>query len=185
MVQIRKIESDTSITTQFLRARLDTSKPVLIIGATLQQDFAFAVAKALYPIAQKNPVSYLGMPNWGDFPVFRKNELDHYPIRYTAAVYTDAQNPFLRFLDNRYFDLYRTLPSNDAQTGFETTLFFTRLLVKYGSEFLNHLGDPDMNRGFDFHFAPVRKISDDNVVDYIENKHVYFLRSTNGKVTRD
>lgn len=184
LLKVSRLALD-SITTGQLAKAIDTNKRAVIIGAGLQESFATSLAAALYPLQKTNDIVLIGMPNWGDFYDFRKSTFADFPVKYTSPSYHSETNPFLKFLERRYFDLYRAKPSEMAQSGFETTWFFTSLLLKYGAGFLDSLKSPAVTPYFDYNFVEVNKSPMDGVPDYYENKHLYFLTIMNGKVVRD
>lgn len=86
-LKITTIALDSSISSQALRNRLDTTKPIVIIGASLDETFARKLADACYPIQKDLPLTLVGMPNWDGFKSFyKKGAYKDFPILYTTQV---------------------------------------------------------------------------------------------------
>ena len=95
LLKIKEIMLDSSISSNGLRYLIDTTKPVVIIGASLNQTFSKKLADACYPIALINQVSLIGMPNWDGFACWYNNTYMGFPIRYTTPHYL-AKRQYLR-----------------------------------------------------------------------------------------
>ena len=83
---------DSSISPYGLRFLVDTTKPIVIIGASLDETFAQKLADACYPIQKTNKLVLIGMPNWDGFAGFyKKDAYTDFPIKYTTPHF-DAKN---------------------------------------------------------------------------------------------
>ncbi|MDQ2720185.1 MAG: ABC transporter substrate-binding protein [Bacteroidota bacterium] len=187
LLKIKTIILDSSISSYGLRNLIDTTKPIVIIGASLDETFAKKLADACYPIQKKNPLVLVGMPNWDGFKsLVKKSAFKDFPIRYTTPHYDTKDNPFSTFFSQRYFQLYRAKqPSDMAFKGFELTYYFTRMLLDYGNNFMQHLNENNLVVFHDFNFKPVFSNKNNKVPDYYENKHLFIMEILNGEIERE
>ncbi|MEO5648605.1 MAG: hypothetical protein ABIR03_01630 [Ginsengibacter sp.] len=185
LLKIKTIMLDSSISSNGLRYLVDTTRPIVIIGASLDETFSKKLADACYPIQKTNPLILIGMPNWDGFKsLVKKDAYKDFPIRYTTPHY-DTKNNAGNFLINKYFQLYRTKPSDMAQKGFETAYYFINILLNYNTDIMEHLNE-DRFAGFhDFNFRPVYVNKKNNLPDYYENKHLFIMQILNGEIKRE
>ena len=186
LLNIRSLVLDTSVTTYQLKTLVDTSRPSIIIGATLDEFFATKLATAMYPIQKTNNLSLIGMPNWDGFrSLYKKDAFKDFPVKYTTPHYDLKTGAFGRFLTDNYFHLYRAAPTDMAFKGFETTYYFMNILLQYGrSEFMNHLNEPAFAGFHEFNFRPVYFNKQSTTPDYYENRRLFIMQILNGENVR-
>lgn len=186
LLNIRTIMVDSTISTYSLMNRIDTLHTAVIIGASLDEDFAKSLADACYPIQKKHPLVLIGMPNWDGFKsLYQKDIYKDFPIRYTTPHYDTKVSLTDSILIKKYFQLYRTRPSEMAYKGFGITWYFTNLLLKYPGEIMSHLNDSDLSVFHDYNFRPVYIEKQNKVPDYYENKHLFIMEILNGDIVRE
>lgn len=186
LLKIKTIMLDSSISTAGLRYLVDTTKPIVIIGASLNQAFSQKLADAIYPISKTNKVVFIGMPNWDGFESFyKKDAYPDFPIRYTTPHYVEKNNALVKYLDEKYFQLYRATPSDMVEKGFETTFDFTSILINYSRSFMENINDTLYAPLHDFNFRPVIYDKMNKSPDYYENKHLFIMQILNGEVVRE
>lgn len=186
LLKIRTIMLDSSVSPIGLRYLIDTTKPVVIIGASLDQTFSEKLAEACYPVQKTTPLVLIGMPNWDGFTGFyKKDAYKDFPIRYTSPHYEVKSNGFKEYLSNNYFRLYRTEPSDMAEKGFESTYGFVSVLINHPTSFMDHINDTLYAPLHDFNFRPVSFEKNTAVTDYYENKHLFIMQILNGAVSRE
>jgi hypothetical protein len=185
LLKIKTIMLDSSISSTGLRYLVDTTKPIVIIGASLDETFAKKLADACYPIHKSNPLTYIGMPNWDGFTsLYKKDAYHDFPIHYTSPHYDVKNNSFRVYLDDEYFKRYRITPSDMAEKGFETTYFFASILLKHPQNFMENLNDSAFSVFHNFNFRPVYH-SKTSTPDYFENKHLFIMQILNGENVRE
>lgn len=186
LLKIRTIMLDSSISPQGLRYLVDTTKPIVIIGASLNQDFAQKLADACYPIQKTNKLVLIGMPNWDGFTGFyKKDAYTDFPIKYTTPHYEAKNNALSYYLTRKYFEKHRIKPSDMAEKGFETTYDFTSTLINHSGVFPQNVNDTTFAPIHDFNFRPVLHDKTSTVPDYYENKHLFIMQILNGTVVRE
>ncbi len=67
--------------------------------------------------------------------------------------------------------------------GYETTWRFAKLLLQYGKNLSGSIGEKKYKVFNDFTIEPVFLNKQTMVLDYLENKKVYFVKKTDGVVT--
>ena len=185
LLRIKTIMLDSSISPAGLKYLVDTTKPVVVIGASLDAVFSQKLADACYPIQKTNPFVFIGMPNWDGFSGwYKKDAYTDFPIRYTTPHYNEKNNAYGTYLKEKYFQLYRTNPSDMAEKGFETTLNFISILINHPNGFMENLNDTLYAPLHDFSFRPVYH-QNNLTPDYYENKHFFIMQILNGKILRE
>ncbi len=186
LLNIQTIHIDSTITPYFLKMRLDSTKRTVIIAGSLDESFAKTVTDACYAVRKNYPLILIGMPSWDGFKIFyAKNAYKDFPVHFTTPYYNSKTSWFNTILTNEYFNRYKAKPSDMAYKGFETTYMFTKLLLKYPTDFLSHLNDKSLNIFNEFNFRPVYFKKNAGTPDYQENKHLYVMRILNGELTRE
>ena len=186
LLKIKTIALDSSISSHALRNLIDTTKPTVIIGASLDEIFSKKLAEACYPIQKTNPLILIGMPNWDGFASLHKKEaFTNFPIRYTTPHYDAKINEFSDFLTRKYFELYRAKPTDMAYKGFEAAYYFTNILLTYNTAFMQHLNEDKFAPFHDFNFRPTYTSKNAIIPDYFENKHLFILQILNGEIVRE
>lgn len=182
LLKINTISLDSSISTYGLRNRIDTSKQVVIIGASLDETFSVKLADAIYPIQKNTPVFFMGMPNWDGFRSFyQKDAYTDFPIYFTSPHYDGQKNAYSEFLTDHYFQKYRAKPTDMAYKGFETTYYFTNILLNHNDNFIDNVNKDRYAPFHKFNFRPVFSNSADTIPDYYENQHLFVIKILNGK----
>lgn len=181
LLKMKTIAVD-SIDAGQLAMLIDTLKPAVVIGASLDESFALNIADACYPY--KNKITLIGMPNWDGFrELYNKERFADFPILYTTPHYDQQDNALGDFLGNQYFTKYRSRPGDMATKGFEATYYFTNILLHFGGSFLEHLNENAYAVFHEFNFKPTA-LTEEGTVDYYENRHVFIVRVVNGTVSR-
>jgi hypothetical protein len=186
LLKIKTIMLDSSISPDGLRYLVDTTKPIVIIGASLNKAFSQKLADACYPLQKRKPLILIGMPNWDGFDGFyQKDAYTDFPIRYTTPHYEVKDNALSRYINDKYFQKYRINPSDMAEKGFEAAYDFISILINHPNDFLQHMNDTTFAPFHDFNFQPVFHDRAGTVPDYYENKHLFIMQILNGQVVRE
>ena len=185
LLAMETINVDETITTAFLKSKLDSNRKNVIIGGSLDETFAGNMAKASYEIYKTYPITLIGMPNWDNFSaLYNKKSMPGFPVYFTTPFYTDKTNAFSKSLTAAYYKHYRTKPTDMAFKGFESVYLFTKLLAKNPSDFMNHLSDKSEKVFCDYNFKAVKLNDKATVPDYVENKHLYLIKILNGSISK-
>ncbi|MEO8822297.1 MAG: ABC transporter substrate-binding protein [Ginsengibacter sp.] len=185
LLKIKDIMLDSSVSSQGMKYLVDTTKPIVIIGASLDQTFSQKLADACYPIQKTNPLVLFGMPNWDGFPRwYKRGAYPEFSISYTTPHYLEKSNAFGKYLSNKYFQLYNIDPSDMVEKGFAITYNFTSILINFPGSFMQNVNDTLYAPLHNFNFKPVYH-GNNSEVDYYENKHLFIMQILNGEVVRE
>lgn len=165
-----------------IKNALDSSKTNVIIGGSLDEAFANELALAIAGVKNDYSIMLIGMPNWDGF--FRKPnpKLRDVPVFFTTPYFNGKEDNYSLMLTTAYQERFKINPSDLAYKGFETVYLFVKLLAKHPHDFMSHLNDYPHKVFADYNFKPVF-VGDGPTPDYFENKHLYFLKLENGKVS--
>lgn len=184
-LKLNTIIVDGSFTPYSIKSKMDTTKPAVIIGASLDEGFATLLANACYSLQKTQEITLIGMPNWDGFrALYAKDTYKDFPIYYTTTHYDEVNGAFTNYLAKRYFSLYRSKPTDMAFKGFETTYYFVNLMLKYNKQMMSHLNEKSFVTTHPYDFKPVKLSADSLIPDYFENNHLYLMEIMNGEVTR-
>ena len=185
LLKMKTIMLDSSISAYGLKNLIDTTRPAVIIGASLDETFSIKLAEACYPVSKTNTLSLIGMPNWDGFRGFyKKDAFKDFPIKFTTPHYDAKAKEFTQFLSEKYFKLYRADPTDMAYKGFESAYYFTRILLKYNKQFMDKLNEPSLAPFHDFNLRPVYFNKESTMPDYYENKQLFIMQILNGHIVR-
>ena len=186
LLNMKTIVVDSTISSYSLLNRIDSTHPAVIIGASLDEVFAKSLADACYPIQKNHSISLIGMPNWEGFKsLYNKNEFKDFPIHYTSPHFETENNMLDSILIKKYFQLYRTKPSDMAYKGFGITWYFVNLLLHYPGNIMTHLNDTLYAAFRDYNFKPVFNDIPKKEPDYYENKHLFIMEILNGEILKE
>lgn len=185
LLNIQTLYFDSTIDADVFKEKLDSNKQAVIIGGSLDEDFATKLTAACYSIYEKYPITLIGMPNWDGFKfLMSKDAHKDFPVYFTTPYYNNKADNFSKILTNGYLKKYKIKPSDMAFKGFESAYLFTKLLAKYPADFMSHINDKTFKIFSDYNFHPVKLKKESNIPDYFENKHLYFIRILNGAVSK-
>ncbi|HEX2684007.1 MAG TPA: ABC transporter substrate-binding protein [Ferruginibacter sp.] len=176
---------NSNLNAAFLRSKLDSNRKSVIIGGSLDENFATALAKACFAIQKSYPLTLVGMPNWDNFSaLFNKKEMADLPIYYTTTYYNDKSDGFSKALVAAYQKKYKSKPSDMAFKGYESVYLFTKKLAKNPDDFMSRINDKNTRIFCDYNFREVRMNEQSTVPDYFENKHLYLIKILNGTISK-
>ena len=168
-----------------LKNKLDSNRQSIIIGGSLNEDFAGNLTSNCYALNKKYHITLIGMPNWDGFSFMnRKNSFKDYPVYYTSPYYNYKNDNQSKMIQALYKKKYKGVPSDMTYKGFETVFIFCRLLAKYPQDFMSHLNEYSYKVFSEYNFKPVFLSKKSSAPDYFENKHLYFIRAMNGSMTK-
>ncbi|MEO5893392.1 MAG: ABC transporter substrate-binding protein [Ferruginibacter sp.] len=185
LLNIQVINSDSVFSSDVLKKKLDSNRQTIIIGASLDEGFATMLTGACYDLHEAYPIILIGMPNWDSFKsLMKKDQFEDFPVYFTSPYFNNKWDDLSKILMVGYSKKYKGKPSDMVFKGFESTYLFTRLLAAYSSDMLNHINDKNFKVFSDYNFRPVLLKKDNTSPDYLENKHLYFIRMMNGVTTK-
>lgn len=183
LLSIQTINVDSAITSNVLKAKLDSNRTTVVIGASLDESFANSLASACFELYQQYPLSLIGMPNWDGFKsLVKKDAFEDFPIFYTTPYFNTKNDDHSKILINSFAAKLKGKPSDMAFKGFECAQVFVNLLLSYPDDFMKHLNDKGFKMYSEYNFKPVTVKKTNTSPDYFENKHLFFVRILNGNL---
>lgn len=185
LLQIQTVNFDNDATVDLLKSKLDSNRKNIIIGGSLDENFASNIAHAGNQLYQSYPITLIGMPNWDGFPSLQKKDnFEIFPIFFTSPYFNDKEDGFSKMLIDTYFKKFKIKPSDMAFKGFESVYQYTKLLALSPENFMNNINDKSVKVFCDYNFKPVVLKKDKIIPDYFENKHLYFVKILNGSFSK-
>ena len=185
LLDLKVLNFDGAISSDSLKARLDSNRKNIIIGCSLDEDFAAGLANSCFKLHKTYPITLFGMPNWdGMTSLFKKGALLDFPVHFTSPYYNSKLDVGSRMVMNAYNRKFKTKPSDMAFKGFESVYFFIQLLKKYPTGTIDHLNDRSIPAICEYNFRPVMLKKENASPDYFENRHIYFIKLMNGVVSK-
>ena len=184
-LRYKTIELTDTFTYKQLFSSLDSTKQNVVFCGTISEEFGKRLVKVLGTSKAYRSIA-IGMPTWDGIKDFNKT-VSAEASKGIEIVYS---SPYLFFrteklgklIANRYKDKYFARPSDWFFKGYESMYIFTKLLIKYQNDFINHLSDKDFKLFNDFDFQPVYIKKENATPDYLENKKLYFIKKQDGVV---
>ena len=185
LLTIKTLYLDSTGGNSFLEKRLDSNRQSVIVGASLDENFATILAAACYKAHERYPLTLIGMPNWDGFSgLYKKSDYEDFPIYFTTPYFNNKWDSYSKMLTHAYLKKFKIKPGDMAFKGFEAAYMFTKLLTKHPEDFINNLNDKSVKIFSDYNFKPVLLKKENTKPDYFENKHLYFVRLLNGGKTK-
>jgi hypothetical protein len=172
--------NDNNILT--LQQYLDSTHLNVSVVASFDENFGKNMARQLSTLSKKYNSLLIGMPTW-DTIDFTKKEFKGLDIIYSTPFY-NAKTDKLSTSINTYFkEVLYSRPSDMVFRGYECLYRFGKLLAEKGSNLGSSIGEKKYRLFTDWDIQPVL----DNktlTIDYFENKKLYFIKKTEGFVTK-
>jgi hypothetical protein len=183
-LKYKTIELTDSFTNKQLLSSLDSNKQNIVICGSINEAFGARLVKTLNNSKRYQAVA-IGMPTWDG--VKEVNQAASFDSKGIEIIYSSPYN-FARteklgkYLTKKYNDIYFARPSDWVFKGYESMFHFTKLLLQYKEDFVNHLSSKDFTVFNEFDIQPVKLKKENIVPDYLENKKLYFIKKQDGVV---
>lgn len=183
-LKLKYIELPDNFTADQLKSHLDSNRTTLCIAGSLDMNFGKNLALHLASILKQYPVVAMGMPTWDGIKDFSKPEFKGLEIIYSTPFYNAKTDNVSLGISNYFNNTMFARPSDMVFRGYEATWKFAKLLLRYGKDISSNFGNKQDKVFTDFDIQPVLN-KKTMVLDYFENKRLYFLKWQNGlaKVT--
>ena len=178
-LKIKYAELNDNFTATQLTAYFDSTRTTLCIAGSLDMTFGKRLASQLASIGKQYPVVVVGMPTWDGIRDFSKPEFKEIEIIYSTPFYNAKMDKVSQVISNHFNNKMYARPSDMVFRGYEVTWKFAKLLLKYGKDLSSNLGNKQDNVFTDFDIQPVLN-KKTMVLDYFENKKLYFLKWQDG-----
>ncbi|GAB4091089.1 ABC transporter substrate-binding protein [Flaviaesturariibacter terrae] len=160
-------------------AALDSTRRNICIAGSLDEEFASEVAGGITSAGSAYKVQLAGMPTWEGFNL-RQTEFRGLDILYTTPFYYAKPNALQTAVAKGFTARQNGRPTDLFYRGYETMLRFALLLLDTNGDMAPNLSRKGNNVFTSFDIEPVFLNHKEPTLDYFENKHLYFVKVTNG-----
>jgi hypothetical protein len=176
-VDMKVVNLPASFKAEHIISHLDSNKRNIIIAGSLDETFGMHLLNHLSSVNTTYPVRVMGMPNWERFNLSKLGSVE---IIYTTPFYYNRLSPLETKLADDYASNISARPGEMYFRGYETTLRFALLLLDTKKEVASSLSRKGNTIFTPFEIQPVIKDSSLMVLDYFENRNLYFIKNFGG-----
>ncbi|MGZ5220773.1 MAG: ABC transporter substrate-binding protein [Chitinophagaceae bacterium] len=180
-LKLKYVELPDNFTANHLTSYLDSTRTSLCIAGSLDMNFGKNLALQFASIAKQYPVVVMGMPTWDGIKDFSKPEYKGLEIIYGTPFYNGKTDKVSQGISNYFNNTMFARPSDMVFRGYEATWTFAKLLLTHGKDISSNLGAKQDKVFTDFDIQPVLN-KNTMVLDYFENKKLYFLKWQDGLI---
>jgi hypothetical protein len=180
-LRIKLINLADNFTEDDVLLHLDSTKQNIILCGSINEQFGVQLARHI-AAAKVYKTTLLGMPTWATVNAFEGNSFNNIEVVYTTP-FNPAKTSIANNVQAAYRNKYGGRPSDMYLRGYESTLYFARLLVKHGSDQLLQQINTGQKVISEFNIQPAFTADDSYAPDFLENKKLYYLKRFEGKVT--
>jgi hypothetical protein len=180
-LKLKYVDLIDSFTVQQLIPLLDSNKYNTVLAASLDDNFNRRLINKLAS-AKSYKTIIVGMPTFGNLEKeFSKTEFKGPEIIYGDPFYNPRTNKVSVDITNHFNTKFYARPSDMVMRGFETALRFSKLMMKFKGDFAANISTREFNVFREFEIQPnINKTN--NLLDYYENKKLYFVHLQDGVV---
>ncbi|HHH49713.1 MAG TPA: amino acid ABC transporter substrate-binding protein [Saprospiraceae bacterium] len=158
---------------------------VFVIPSWQNEQYVYSLLRKINVSKGPNNVVVYGMPQWLGFERISPDYFERLHVHISASSYIDPTASTIKFFRQDYFNRYGTVPTADVFLGYDTVLYFGRMLEKHGAKFQYFI---DQEREAYLHttfgFEPIVKATTTGAEDFskierFENKHLNILKFEN------
>ena len=171
--------SDPADPNQFI-PYLDSMRKTICIVGSLDENYARTICASLSSLNKTYLTKIFGMPTWDNISEFSQPAYENQEIYYTSPFYINPADSLVLSITNIYKNKFYSRPSDMIFRGYESIMRFGRLLERYGQNLSGSIGEKRYKVFDDFDIQPVFLNKQNMVLDYFENKKLYYIKKVNG-----
>jgi hypothetical protein len=177
-LKLKYVDLPEDFTVRQLTPYLDSTKKILCVAGSLDENFATRLSSQLASISKSYEMTLLGMSTWHTIN-FVKPEYKGLEIVYGTPFYNSRTDLTSLSISNHFALKIYARPSDMVFRGYEVFMRFTRLLMQHRSEIASQLASRQYKVFNDFDIQPV--INRSNLtMEYFENKRLNFVKWKDG-----
>ena len=181
-LKIKYVTLDDNFDAAALAANLDsTATQTVCIAGSLDEDFAAKLCAQLAYLSKSYHTTVVGMPTWDNLDLSRP-EFAGEEITYPTPFYLNPADTLVKILNQEFKTKFYSRPSDMVFRGYEATWRFAKLLLLHGRALSGSIGEKRFKVFNDLEISPVFLNHQAMVLDYFENKKLYFIRKMDGTV---
>lgn len=179
-LKINYVDLTDSFTVNDLKSRLDTTVNTVCLSGTLDEQFGRRMIKQLAILKKQYPVTAAGLPTWDNFRNdLKKTDFKGIEIIYGTPFYNAKVDKISLSITDYFNRVMFARPSDMVFRGYETAMKYARLLMQYGHDLASNLSSKQFKLFTDYDIQPVLN-RQTMMLDYFENKKLYFLKWQDG-----
>ncbi len=178
-LKYKTVELSDDFSNELLATYLDSTKNNIAICGSLNEAFGIKLVKSLSSNKNYNATA-IGMPTWDGLKELDRSDCNGVNLVYTTCYNYPKNAPLLASLSQRYKNKLNARPSDMFYKGYESMYHFSSLLVKNPTDVINHLSDKDFKIANEFVIEPLSSKTPNTMIDYLENKKIYFIKKLDG-----
>lgn len=183
--QFKTVTLSDTFTIKDLQVALDSTKKNIVICGTTQETFGIRLINTLEN-NKKFLSTAIGMPTWDGIKEWNKLAIADATLKGVEIIYTtpyqfSRAEKLISFITNQYKLQLNGRASDWVFKGYETMLYFSKLLLTYDTSLILHLNKPSFifNR---FNIEANISTNPLSPIQYYENKHLYFIKKQDGVI---
>ncbi|MBG9377792.1 hypothetical protein I5907_16245 [Panacibacter sp. DH6] len=181
-IKYKTVELPDNFTEDQLLPLLDSNDQNIVICGSLDENFSTNLIKTLDRSATF-PVTLVGSPTWDGLRAVVRTGNANLSILYSTPFNYIRTDKTIAGIAAKYRQKLNARPGDMALKGYESMFYFSNLLLQYNKDFLNNLSDPKYRIANAYNLQPVKLQTSAQIPDYIENKKLYFITRSLGKIT--
>ena len=176
-LKIKVVNLDENFDANKLLPSLDSNRKTICIAGSLDENFGLRLCQQISSLNKTYHTIIIGMPNWDNIGDFSKPEYSDEDILYSTPFYMNPADNLVGSITQDFKTHFFSRPSDMVFRGYETTYRFAKLLLQYGAGINGSIGEKKYKVFNDFDIQPVFLNRQNMVLDYLENKKLYFLQA--------
>jgi hypothetical protein len=181
-LKIKFISLEDNFDAGVLASTLDSMTHTVCIAGSLDETFGRSLCQGLASLDKSYHTTLIGMPTWDNITDLNRPEYSGEEVIYTTPFYINPADNLAKAIQLSYKSRFYSRPSDMVFRGYETVYHFSKLMLQYGKNLSGSIGEKKYKVFNDFDIEPVLNKTT-MVLDYFENKKLYFIRKTDGVVT--
>lgn len=160
----------------------DNDTTVFIVPSFSNKNFIYGLLLQIYNTKGDSEVVIYGLPQWMGFEPPSYDYYELLNLHVSSANYVDEDMEEVKNFQRKYFEKYGTIPNDKAYSGYDVTMYFGKMLDKYGTKFQEKI-DVEQAAYLNSTFEFIREVplaaalqEDFSKTNLYENKHVYILK---------
>jgi hypothetical protein len=178
-LKIEMVDIGNSFSVTSLTNRLDSTRRNICIAGSLDENFGTNLLQQLSSVSNTYPLTVIGMPTW-DGMNFSKSEFKNTEIIYTTPFNYNRSGGLSGRLNTSFEETINSRPTDMFFRGYETMLRFGMLLLDTKNDVASNLTRKGNFVFTQFDIQPVFLNKSNMMLDYFENKKLYFIKYNNG-----
>jgi hypothetical protein len=180
-LKINYVTLDDNFDASALETYMDSTVQTICVAGSLDDQFGYRLAGVLASMHGYQTV-LIGMPTWDNMD-FTKPELAGREVVYSTPFYYNPGDTLVKGISLYYKGKFFSRPSDMVFRGYESLYRFGHLLCLHGKDLSGSIGEKKFKVFNDFNIEPVFLNRQSMLLDYLENKKLYFVHKTDGNVT--